>query len=170
MHICINLCIGLALNEIKHPAITICSQGVNQQELNVAIKRQFERFALEKKNKNLTGHNYRIKRSTTNANAIFDAKSLWKEYVETYYPGSEITPNSLVHILIASNPDKALRAKTLTNVNSVCVNAIDCSTPIEISQQNCGCDCKDPALVPGNNSSLYHLVPFECLLSSNICN
>ena len=29
---------GLALHEIKHPAITICSQGLNQDELNEAIK------------------------------------------------------------------------------------------------------------------------------------
>ena len=140
---------GLPLHEIKHPAITICSQGLNQEVLNEAIKRQFEHFVLEAKKKNLTGQNYRTKRST------FDAKSFWKEYVETYYPGSKITPNSLVHVLIAQNPDKVLQSKILTNKNSICTDAIDCSTPIPISQLNCGCDCNDPVLVPGNKCILY---------------
>ena len=122
---------GLALHEIKHPAITICSQGLNQDKLNEAIKRQFERFVLEVKGKNLTGQNYRIKRSP------IDAKALWKEYVQAYYPGSKITPNSLVQVLIATNPDKVLRAKTLTNKNSICTNAIDCSTPIQSPNADC---------------------------------
>ena len=150
-------CIGLPLHEIKHPAITICSQGLDQKNLNEAIKRQFEQFTLEIKNKNLTGLNYRIKKSSTSANGIFDASSMWKEYVKTYYPGSEITPNSLVNILIGSNPDKVLRSKILTNMNSVCTNALDCSTPIQINQQNCGCECKDFP-VPGNYCYSYHLV------------
>ena len=119
----------MALHEIKHPAITICSQGLNQDDLNEAIKNQFERFVLEVKKKNLRGQNCRTKRST------FDTKSFWKEYVQTYYPGSKITPNSLVNVLIALNPDNALRSKVLTNENSVCANALDCSTPI----QSTGC-------------------------------
>ena len=82
--------IGLPLHEIKHPAITICSQGLDQKNLDEAIKRQFEQFTLKIKNKNLTGLNYRIKKSSTSANGIFDASSMWKEYVKTYYPGSEI--------------------------------------------------------------------------------
>ena len=68
--ICLNSCIGLALHEINHPAITICSQGMNEEDLNDAIKNQFERFVLEAKSKNITGQNYRIKRST---GSIFNA-------------------------------------------------------------------------------------------------
>ena len=149
----------MALHELQHPAITICSQGLNQDDLNEAIKVQFERYALNVMDKNLTGHNYRIKRSANGVGTTIDAKSLWKQYVNTQYPGSQITPNSLVHMLIASNPDKVLRAKTLTNINSVCTNAIDCSTPIP-PDYDCGCDCSDPALVPGI-CSLGHSVSDE---------
>ena len=130
--ICLNSYIGLALHEINHPAITICSQGMNEEDLNEAIKNQFERFVLEAKSKNITGQNYRIKRST---GSIFNATIFWKEYVQIYYPGSKITPNSLINALIASNPDNVLRSKVLTNENSVCTNGIDCSSPLESCKQ-----------------------------------
>ena len=103
---------------------------MNQEDLNEAIENQFEQFVLKVKEKNLTRQNYRIKRST------FDAKLFWKEYVQTYYPGSKIAPNSLVNVLIALNPDNALKSKVLTNKNSVCTNALDCFSVMDVHKNN----------------------------------
>ena len=56
---------GKPLNEIDYPAITICSQGSMEDMIEEAVKQQFERYAMTKKNKNITGQDYRPKRSVT---------------------------------------------------------------------------------------------------------
>ena len=104
------------MKKIDYPAITICGQGMIQDVLNGATKKQFEDYILDVKGKNLTGLKYRVKRGVLSEDQI---KKFWNEYIQVKFPGSEVSPNTLVHSLATQNPDESINARALTNPDSV---------------------------------------------------
>ena len=84
---CINL--GLPLNEIDHPAITICSQGLIQDIVDNAVIKQFDDYRKEFNDFNITH----------------------AEILKALYPGSQTSPQSLARIMMASDPEQAIAAQ-----------------------------------------------------------
>ena len=83
------LCLGLSINEIDHPAITICSQGLIQEIIDNAVIKQFDDYRKEFNDFNITN----------------------AEILKALYPGSKISPQSLAKIMTASDPDQAIAAQ-----------------------------------------------------------
>ena len=83
------LYLGLPLNEIDHPAITICSQGLIQDIVDNAVIKQFDDYRKEFNDFNITH----------------------AEILKTLYPGSQTSPQSLARIMMASDPEQAIAAQ-----------------------------------------------------------
>ena len=83
------LCLGLSINEIDHPAITICSQGLIQEIIDNAVIKQFDDYRKEFNDFNITN----------------------AEILKALYPGSKISPQSLAKIMTASDPEQAIAAQ-----------------------------------------------------------
>jgi hypothetical protein len=107
----------LALNKIKFPAITICSQGLIQGVIDQALQKQFNDFitSLGKDPLTLT---------------VEEAKAIEDNYTQTMYPGSVATPASMVNVLTSDNPSQSLKSKILTDPKSACIDVpASCTDP-----------------------------------------
>ena len=164
--------LGLPLKEIDYPAITICSQGLVQDVINNAIKKQLTDYIKETYNKDIS------------ALTATELQQLEQSYNAALYPGSETSITSMVNVLTApgkiiinvyqksltnvkmdfeilSEPTKTVEAQVLTNPAAACV---------EVSS-----DCTSPWTLPTYMNSTY-FVDFDCVanfgmgkLSDNKC-
>ena len=81
--------LGLPLKEIDYPAITICSQGLVQDVINNAIKKQLIDYIKETYNKDY------------DALTAAEKEQLEQSYNTALYPGSETSITSMVNVLTA---------------------------------------------------------------------
>ena len=95
------LYLGLPLNEIDHPAITICSQGLIQDIIDNAVIKQFEDYRKESNDYNIT----------------------YTEILKALYPGSQTSPQSLAKSMTASDPEQAIAAQVIINMS--CFSCLD---------------------------------------------
>ena len=105
-----------------------------------AVKKQFEKYAMTKKKKNITGQVFRPKRSTPTESEVDE---LWKSYLADYYPGTKLEPQKLVQLFRPKiAPDDHIAAKSIIDPESVCVEtkAASCDYPWRQSSLP-GIDC-----------------------------
>ena len=100
------------MKKIDYPAITVCGQGMIQDVLNGVTMKQFEDYVFEVKGKNLSGLEYSVSSDE-------QIKTFWNEYIQAKFPGSQAPPNKLVNVLAAPNPDESIKARVLTNPDSI---------------------------------------------------
>ena len=106
------------MQHIDYPAITICSHGSIQEIIDSATRKQFEDYVLDTTGKNVSDF------------SKADQESLKKNYTRDFYPGSNISPENLINTLTASDPDKTLNSKLITNPKSICINSpFTCESP-----------------------------------------
>ena len=97
---------GLPLNSIDYPAITICSQGLIQDVINNAIKKQFSDYVKKTLNKDVD--------DLTQA----EKEQIEQSYTQALFPGSESSITSMVNVL--TSPGKEIYTyKTKLNPNKV---------------------------------------------------
>ena len=89
---------GKSINEIDYPSITICSHGSMEDMIEDAVKKQFEKYALVKKNKTIAGQMFRPKRSAAESPTEEEVDELWKSYIADYYPDTKLEPQKLVQL------------------------------------------------------------------------
>ena len=59
-----------------------------------------------------------------------DKKAAEDAYTKALYPGSTTAPQSLINVLTSENPTETIKAKIVTDPNSVCVDVpFTCETP-----------------------------------------
>ena len=114
---------GKPINEIDYPSITICSHGSMEDMIEDAVKKQFEKYALVKKNKTIAGQNYRPKRFAALSPTEEEVDELWKSYIADYYPDTKLEPQKLVQLFRPEiAPDNYIAAKSIINPESVCID------------------------------------------------
>ena len=110
------------MNKISYPGITICSQGIIQEVISNALKKQ----RIDYVNKTF-GKNY-------SALSAQDQKALDLNFTQTLYPGSENSPQSIINVLTAPDPVETIKSQVYTNpgvtIASACSNSTTtCSAP-----------------------------------------
>ena len=110
------------MNKISYPGITICSQGIIQEVISNALKKQ----RIDYVNKTF-GKNY-------SALSAQDQKALDLNFTQTLYPGAENSPQSIINVLTAPDPVETLKSQVYTNpgvtIASACSNSTTtCSSP-----------------------------------------
>ena len=134
---------GKPINEIDYPSITICSHGSMEDMIEEAVKKQFEKYALVKKNKTIAGQKFRPKRSAAMSPTEEEVDELWKSYIADYYPDTKLEPQKLVQLFRPEiAPDNYIAAKSIINPESVCIDTKteSCEGPWKPSALS-GLDC-----------------------------
>ena len=107
----------MPLRNLEYPAITICSQGIVQDVIDKALKKQFDDFVTS------------LGKDPTTLSTQERAQ-LQKNYTSDLYPGATTSPASLVNVLVSDNPTESIKSKVLTDPAAACVDTPDgCEAP-----------------------------------------
>ena len=116
----------MPIHKVEYPALTICSQGQVKNVLDNAINKQFEEYVLQvwekEGGKNRRKRDINLSQSTINILGLSNEEidELKKEFMQDYYPGLEM--NQLVNVvgvLAASDPEKTLQSKVMTDPDAI---------------------------------------------------
>ena len=107
----------MPLRNIEYPAITICSQGIVQDVIDKALKKQFDDFVTS------------LGLDPTQLSSV-ERDKLQINYTTDLYPGATTSPASLVNVLVSDNPTESIKSKVLTDPAAACVDTpSDCEDP-----------------------------------------
>ena len=105
------------MRNLEYPAITICSQGIVQDVIDKALKKQFDDFVKS------------LGMDPTKLTPQEIAK-LQQNYTSELYPGATTSPESLVNVLVSDNPTESIKSKILTDPAAACVDTpAECEAP-----------------------------------------